>query len=351
MAHVRIEGVTKDFDEVKALRRVDLEIKDAEFLVLLGPSGCGKSTLMRIIVGLETATTGDVFIDDQRVNDLPPRDRNIAMVFQDYALYPHLKVYDNMAFPLRTKKVPKDQISKKIQEVARMFEIEALLDRKPRQLSGGQQQRVALARAVVRDPVIFLMDEPLSNLDAKLRAAARDELKRFQRDVGVTTVFVTHDQVEALGMGDRIAVMDVGSVCQIGTPEQVYSHPVNTFVATFLGTPPMNLVHCPEHILGFRPEHFQPKALFESGDDLADFQFRIHRVEYLGNERIVYGGLEGTFENMSGGELVMGSLPDSVAHARTLSDGESYEFGVRREDLRFFDNDTEQAIESPSGGV
>ncbi len=174
MANVRIEGVTKSFGEVEALRRVDLEIPDGEFLVLLGPSGCGKSTLMRIIVGLETATSGDVFIGNQLVNDLPPRERDIAMVFQDYALYPHLKVYDNLAFPLKTKKIASDEISKTIERVARMFELTSLLDRKPRQLSVGQQQRVALARAVVRDPVVFLMDEPLSNLDAKLRRAARD---------------------------------------------------------------------------------------------------------------------------------------------------------------------------------
>ncbi|MBO33167.1 MAG: ABC transporter [Rhodospirillaceae bacterium] len=351
MANVRIEGVTKSFGEVEALRRVDLEIPDGEFLVLLGPSGCGKSTLMRIIVGLETATSGDVFIGNQLVNDLPPRERDIAMVFQDYALYPHLKVYDNLAFPLKTKKIASDEISKTIERVARMFELTSLLDRKPRQLSGGQQQRVALARAVVRDPVVFLMDEPLSNLDAKLRSAARDELKRLQRNVGVTTIFVTHDQVEALGMGDRIAVMDVGSVCQIGTPEQVYSYPANTFVATFLGTPPMNLIYCPEHILGFRPEHFQPKVLYGPEEDLAEFQYRVHRVEYLGNQRIVYGTLEGTMANMSGSDLVMSSLPDSVTYGRTLSDGKSYEFGVRREDLRFFDNDTEQGIESPSSGV
>ena len=233
MAHVRIEGVTKDFGEVKALRRVDLEIKDAEFLVLLGPSGCGKSTLMRIIVGLETATTGDVFIDDQRVNDLPPRDRNIAMVFQDYALYPHLKVYDNMAFPLRTKKVPKDQISKKIQEVARMFEIEALLDRKPRQLSGGQQQRVAIARSLCMNPRIMLFDEPTSALDPEMIKEVLDVMIELAES-GMTMLVVTHEMGFATAVAHQVIFMDEGEIIEQNSPKEFFENPQHDRTKLFL---------------------------------------------------------------------------------------------------------------------
>ena len=260
--------------------------------MLLGPSGCGKTTLMRMIAGLERPTSGDIVIDGRVVNDLPPRARNIAMVFQSYALYPHLTVARNISFPLRAVRMPKPEIRKKVEWAARMFGIERLLDRKPRQLSGGERQRVALARAVVREPVVFLLDEPLSNLDAKLRNSARDELKQFQRRLGTTTIYVTHDQAEAMGLGDRIAVLNQGKVRQVGTPQEIYIHPTDTFVATFIGSPPMNLIEDDAAFIGFRPEAFLPRGI-ETGDDNVAFPFRVNRVEYLGADRLVYGVIEG----------------------------------------------------------
>ena len=220
MAIVEARRLTKRFNEVRAVDGIDMIAQEGEFLVLLGPSGCGKTTLMRMIAGLERPTSGDIVIDGRVVNDLPPRTRNIAMVFQSYALYPHLTVARNISFPLRAVRMPKPEIRKKVEWAARMFGIERLLDRKPRQLSGGERQRVALARAVVREPVVFLLDEPLSNLDAKLRNSARDELKQFQRRLATTTIYVTHDQAEAMGLGDRIAVLNQGKVCQVGTPQE-----------------------------------------------------------------------------------------------------------------------------------
>src|SRR5919199_4426038 len=242
MATVEVRNIQKYFGEVPAVAGIDLATKEGEFLVLLGPSGCGKTTLMRMIAGLEKPTTGDILIAGQVVTRLPPRARKIAMVFQSYALYPHLTVFKNIAFPLKAQGVPKVARQQKVEWAAAMFGIERLLQRKPRQLSGGQRQRVALARALVREPDVFLLDEPLSNLDAQRRASARDELQQFQRRVGTTTIYVTHDQVEAMGMGDRIAVIDHGKVRQVGTPREIYDDPADTFVATFLGSPPMNLV-------------------------------------------------------------------------------------------------------------
>src|SRR5690349_12264953 len=222
MAIVETRRITKLFDEVRAVDGIDLIAKEGEFLVLLGPSGCGKTTLMRLIAGLEQPSSGDIVIDGNVVTGLPPRARNIAMVFQSYALYPHLTVEKNISFPLRAVGMPGDAIRKKIAWAAQMFGIQGFLDRKPRQLSGGERQRVALARAVVREPVVFLLDEPLSNLDAKLRNSARDELKQFQKSLGTTTIYVTHDQAEAMGLGDRIAVLNAGQVRQIGTPHEIY---------------------------------------------------------------------------------------------------------------------------------
>src|SRR5712671_6149511 len=240
MAIVETRRITKLFDEVRAVDGIDIIAREGEFLVLLGPSGCGKTTLMRMIAGLERPTSGDIVIDGNIVNDLPPRARNVAMVFQSYALYPHLTVEKNISFPLRAVGMPKDEIRKKVAWATQMFGIQRFLDRKPRQLSGGERQRVALARAVVREPVVFLLDEPLSNLDAKLRNSARDELKQFQRSLGTTTIYVTHDQAEAMGLGDRIAVLNQGRVRQLGPPQVVYNEPADTFVAGFLGSPPMN---------------------------------------------------------------------------------------------------------------
>jgi multiple sugar transport system ATP-binding protein len=244
LTKVLLKNVTKHFGDVVAINKLNLEAKDKEFLVLLGPSGCGKTTALRCIAGLETPEEGDIYIGERLVNDLDPKDRDVAMVFQSYALYPHMTVFNNMAFPLENMKAPKDEIRRKVQQVAKLLKIEALLDRKPRQLSGGQQQRVALGRAVVRDPHVFLMDEPLSNLDAKLRVYMRAELKKLQKELGVTTIYVTHDQVEAMTMGDKIAILKDGVLQQFDPPSRVYSHPSNVFVAGFVGSPPTNFFDC-----------------------------------------------------------------------------------------------------------
>jgi multiple sugar transport system ATP-binding protein len=242
MSSVTLTGVTKRFDDVVAVDDLTLHIEDREFLVLLGPSGCGKSTVLRMIAGLEEPTAGEIRIGDRVVNDVEPKDRDLAMVFQSYALYPHMSVRGNIEFPLRSRQVPKHARAERVHDVAEMLGLTGLLDRKPSQLSGGQRQRVALARAVVRQPAAFLMDEPLSNLDAKLRAATRVELVELQRRLAATVVFVTHDQVEAMTMGHRIAILDHGALQQVGSPQDVYDHPANLFVARFIGTPPMNTV-------------------------------------------------------------------------------------------------------------
>src|SRR5579884_855821 len=259
MAVVETRNLTKVFKEgeLGAVNNVNLEIHEGEFLVFLGPSGSGKTTLLRMIAGLEQPTAGEILIGGRVVNHLSPRERRIAMVFQSYALYPHLSVYNNIAFPLKAQKVPRDQHKQKVEWASSLLGIGALLNRKPRELSGGERQRVALARAIVREPSVFLLDEPLSNLDAKLRLSAREELERFHRRVGTTTIYVTHDQVEAMAMGDRVMVLNKGIVRQIGTPKEVYDDPADTFVATFLGSPPMNLVENDGMIIGFRPEHFR----------------------------------------------------------------------------------------------
>src|SRR5690242_17650621 len=282
MAAVAAKDIKKQFDEVTAVNGVSLEARDGEFMVLLGPSGCGKTTLLRIIAGLEKQTSGDVVIGGHVVNDLPPRARGIAMVFQSYGLYPHLSVWNNIAFPLKTQGTPREEIKRKVQWSAGLLGIDRLLERRPRQLSGGERQRVALARALVREPTVFLLDEPLSNLDAKLRTSARNEIKEFQRDVGTTTIYVTHDQVEAMGLGDRIAVLEHGKLRQIGTPTEIYEDPADTFVATFLGAPPMNLLDRGDRIEGFRPENFLHEDLQHKGVNAVRHDFKVQRIEYLG---------------------------------------------------------------------
>lgn len=242
MANVILKQLNKTFKNVVAVNNIDLEIMDKEFLVLVGPSGCGKTTALRMIAGLEEATGGEIFIGDRLVNDVSPKDRDIAMVFQNYALYPHMSVYDNMAFGLKLRKVPKPEISRRVNEAAKLLGLAQLLERKPKQLSGGQRQRVALGRAIVREPKVFLMDEPLSNLDAKLRVQTRAELIKLHRRLGITTIYVTHDQVEAMTMGDRIAVMKDGIVQQVDSPLNLYNFPVNVFVAGFIGSPSMNFI-------------------------------------------------------------------------------------------------------------
>lgn len=239
-----LKNVKKRFGEVIAVDKLNLEAKDKGFLVLLGPSGCGKTTILRCIAGLETPDDGEIYIGDRLVNDLDPKGRDIAMVFQSYALYPHMRVFSNLAFPLENAKVPKNEIKKRVQQVAELLKIEALLDRKPKQLSGGQRQRVALGRAMIREPHVFLMDEPLSNLDAKLRVYMRAELKKLQKEVGITTIYVTHDQVEAMTMGDKVAILNEGVLQQVDTPDRIYFHPSNVFVAGFIGTPPTNFFDC-----------------------------------------------------------------------------------------------------------
>src|SRR5256714_12837065 len=244
LARVEIKGLRKEFEGTVAIEGLNLSIKDKEFVVLLGPSGCGKTTTLRCVAGLEDADAGEIYIGDQLVNELDPKDRNVAMVFQSYALYPHMTVYGNMAFPLENARVAEREINERVNRTARLLQIEALLSRKPAQLSGGQRQRVALRRAIVREPSVFLMDEPLSNLDAQLRVHMRAELKRLQKDLGVTTIYVTHDQVEAMTMGDRIAILNHGELQQYDTPRRVYVHPSNHFVAGFVGSPPINSIEC-----------------------------------------------------------------------------------------------------------
>ena len=330
MAIVEARNLTKTFDgQNPAVDNLNLVTEEGEYLVLLGPSGSGKTTLLRLIAGLEQPTSGEIFIAGEPMAGLPPRVRSIAMVFQSYALYPHKTVYENIAFPLKAQGVKPDKRPEKVEWAAGLLGIGHLLKRKPRQLSGGERQRVALARALVREPAVFLLDEPLSNLDAKLRASARDELKTFQRRIGVTTLYVTHDQVEAMGLGDRIAVMNEGRIRQIGTPPEIYSDPVDTFVATFVGSPPMNLIRRDEVLVGFRPEAMLP-ASHASGDGLS-LKVDVTRVEYLGSERHVIGTL-------SGGEWhnkLMGVLP--AALPIHVSEGKDQDFFVHGSDLRFFD--------------
>lgn len=244
MAQVKLQQLVKNYDDTPAVRGIDLEIADKEFLVLVGPSGCGKSTTLRMIAGLEDITSGDIFIGDHVVNDVPPKDRDIAMVFQNYALYPHMTVFENMSFGLRLKKVPKPQIAERVNAAAKILDITELLQRKPKQLSGGQRQRVAMGRAIVRDPKVFLFDEPLSNLDAKLRVQMRTEIKRVHQKVKTTTVYVTHDQVEAMTLADRVVVMNAGRIEQVGTPQELYHFPATKFVAGFIGSPSMNFIPC-----------------------------------------------------------------------------------------------------------
>ena len=335
MGQVIARQLRKEFGEVAAVDGVDLEIRDGEFVVFLGPSGCGKTTMLRMIAGLEKPTSGDIIIGERVVNDLPPRSRGIAMVFQGYGLYPHLKVRDNIAFPLRTQRTPRETIEKKVAWAAQILGITRLLDRKPRQLSGGEQQRVALARALVREPTVFLLDEPLSNLDAKLRTSARNEIKEFQRDIGTTTIYVTHDQGEAMGLGDRIAVLEHGKVRQVGTPAEIYEDPADTFVATFLGAPPMNLLERSNRIVGFRPENFLHEDLQHKGVEPARYSFAVQRIEYLGNERILYGFIDGETNGVEYTARMSSHLSEPV-----LREGETYPFTVHPKDLRYFDKST-----------
>jgi multiple sugar transport system ATP-binding protein len=337
MAVVRTRGLTKLFrkGQVGAVVDVSLESREGEFLVLLGPSGSGKTTLLRMIAGLEEPTSGEIWIGENLVNDWTPRQRRIAMVFQSYALYPHLTVFGNIVFPLKAVRVPKEDRKKKAEWAAGLLGIGHLLSRRPRELSGGERQRVALARAIVREPSLFLLDEPLSNLDAKLRASAREELEQFQKRIGTTTLYVTHDQVEAMAMGDRVAVMNLGSIRQIGTPADVYDEPADTFVATFLGSPPMNLVETGAAVAGFRPEHFLPSGFLPPEERDLPLRFRVGHEEYLGAERILYGVLEGGGFD---GRKVVSRV--AATHAVRFAPNVAYDFAVAERNLKFFDADT-----------
>ncbi len=340
MATITFEHVTKRFDETVAVDDLSIDVADGEFLVLVGPSGCGKTTALRMLAGLEDISSGRILIGDRVVNNVAPGARDIAMVFQSYALYPHMTVFDNLAFGLRNRKLPKSDVDRRVNEATEILELSALVKRKPKQLSGGQRQRVALGRAIVREPAAFLMDEPLSNLDAALRVQTRAEILKLQDRLGTTTIYVTHDQIEAMTMGDRIAVMNLGVLQQIGTPKDLYTSPANTFVATFIGSPAMNLL--PSGVLGvgiggagqlvgFRPEHVQ---LGNGKPNCAHCDATIAVVQYLGDEQLAYLRL--------GDAEIVAKLP---LEAR-LEPGRSERFAVPFHHLLLFDAESGDAVGS-----
>jgi multiple sugar transport system ATP-binding protein len=362
MASVTFDHVSKRYDDVAAVDDLELEIPDGELLVLVGPSGCGKSTALRMVAGLERISEGRILIGDRVVNNVAPMSRDVAMVFQSYALYPHMTVYDNLAFGLRNHKVPKAEIRRRVEVAATILDLDPLLKRKPKQLSGGQRQRVALGRAIVREPSVFLMDEPLSNLDAALRVATRAEILTLHQRVGTTTIYVTHDQVEAMTMGDRIAVMSAGVLQQAGSPEELYTRPVNLFVARFIGSPAMNLVpvdatgdngspalrsgglvvRVPERfaadaarsarelVVGFRPEHLRVGN--GHGVDAAQLAAVVSVVEYLGDEQLVH---------LRAGDVdLVAKLPVEPR----LTAGAGIELSVPLEKVYLFDRESEQAL-------
>ena len=358
MASVTYDEVTKEFEETVAVQSLDLDIADGEFLVLVGPSGCGKSTALRMLAGLEEISDGRIVIGERVVNNVPPGERDVAMVFQSYALYPQMTVYDNLAFGLYNQKVPKDDVDRRVREAARILELDQLLARKPKQLSGGQRQRVALGRAIVREPAVFLMDEPLSNLDAKLRVQMRADIAKLQRELGTTTIYVTHDQVEAMTMGDQIAVMRAGELQQVGTPQELYTTPRNVFVARFIGSPSMNIVTAERNgstlrydgfeaqlpdrvasslsadgaVVGFRPEHLRlANGAGQPGD--VRIPATVDVVEYLGDEQLVH---------LHAGDVdIIAKLPID----QQTSAGEEVTLTLPASRLHLFDRATEEAID------
>ena len=390
MAEITLDGVSKRFgDGYEAVKDMDLEIGDGEFMILVGPSGCGKSTALRMIAGLEDITDGELRIGGEVVNQLAPKDRDIAMVFQNYALYPHMTVRENMAFPLKLAKAPKEEIDKKVAEAAKILDLDQHLDRKPANLSGGQRQRVAMGRAIVRDPKAFLMDEPLSNLDAKLRVQMRTEVSRLQTQLGTTTVYVTHDQTEAMTLGDRVAVMRAGVLQQVGRPQQLYDTPKNLFVAGFIGSPAMNFmpatveggklrlpigdVEMPAAlrdgakaggslIAGIRPESFEDAAIVDADarGRGTTFKAKIVLVESMGSEQYAYFDTEGGVESEELAELakdVGGDAETSEEHtvvarldaASKVRRGEEAELWVDTEKLHLFDADSGERLSAGSG--
>jgi multiple sugar transport system ATP-binding protein len=380
MAAIEMKNIVKEYgDGFKAVNDVSIDVQDGEFMILVGPSGCGKSTLLRMIVGLEDITSGDMVIGGERVNDKAPRDRNLAMVFQNYALYPHLTVYENIAFPLRLSKQFKEQeIDEKVRKASSILELDEHLERKPGNLSGGQRQRVAMGRAIVRDAQAFLFDEPLSNLDAKLRGQMRTEISRLQRRLGITTVYVTHDQTEAMTLGDRVAVLKKGFLQQLATPRELYEHPVNLFVAGFIGSPPMNFlpakldgdevelpfgkVKIPAEkaekakgkgllIAGIRPEHFDDASVVEEHklQHGSTFSAKVDVVEWLGNEAYAYipyeagGEVQGQLEQLEKeleGESLRSQLVVSLDSASRIKEGDEAEIFVDTTAMHLFDPET-----------
>ena len=351
MATVTFDHLYKRYgDDVIAVNDLNLEIGDGEFICLVGPSGCGKTTALRCVAGLEEISDGRLLIGDRVVNNVAPKDRDIAMVFQSYALYPHMSVYDNLAFGLKLRKINKGDIDRRVKEAAGILGLERFLDRKPRALSGGQRQRVALGRAIVREPSVFLMDEPLSNLDAKLRVQTRAEIARLHQRLGTTTVYVTHDQVEAMTMGDRIAIMNGGILQQVGTPGEIYDHPANLFVAGFIGTPTMNFVpaavtngsakasgfevklpkplQAGKGTLGFRPEAVTDRV----ADGGTSFEMKVDVVERLGSDQFLYGTV--------GGDQVTARV-DPRMH---VAPGDRVKLGLDTRTLHFFDAESEKAL-------
>jgi multiple sugar transport system ATP-binding protein len=364
MADVALRNVVKRYDEVEAVREISLDIPNQEFVVLVGPSGCGKSTTLRMIAGLEEITAGEIFIGGEVVNDLPPKDRDIAMVFQNYALYPHMTVFENMSFGLKLRKIPKPEIKQRVDAAAKILDITELLERRPKQLSGGQRQRVAMGRAIVRNPKVFLFDEPLSNLDAKLRVQMRTEIKRVHQKVKTTTVYVTHDQVEAMTLADRVVVMNGGRIEQVGTPQDLYHRPATRFVAGFIGSPAMNFLPCrleqngaglsarlsdtlafpvPENrvaryrpyvgkplVFGLRPEHMtevrggEPKG--------REFTVTLDVVEPMGMETMVFFTIEGT-------EVCARVAPDAAT-----GPGEPMRLSANLDNMHLIDPQTEQVV-------
>jgi len=360
MATVTLRDIVKVYGEFVAIKGIDLDIEDGTFVVLVGPSGCGKSTLLRMIAGLETISHGDLRIGDKLVNDLPSRERGIAMVFQSYALYPHMSVRDNLGFGLKISGVKKPEIERRRNEAAGMLGLDPYMDRRPSQLSGGQRQRVAIGRAMVREPEVFLFDEPLSNLDAKLRNQTRVEIKRLQRQLGATVVFVTHDQVEAMTLADKIVVLNDGRVAQIGTPLQVFERPANQFVATFMGAPSMNLIPAtigaggvvqaagidiavpPDRFdlpaagtavtLGIRPEDVVPEGHGTRPELGADFTGTVEFAEMLGDQSLL-------FTSLGGSEVVA-----RMQHPRALEPGEPVRFRIDGARVHLFDADTQNSL-------
>ena len=377
MARVRFDQVTKVYPgPVVAVRDLSLDIEDGEFLILVGPSGCGKSTALRMVAGLERVSRGAISIDGRVVNDVPPKDRDIAMVFQNYALYPHMSVRKNLEFGLRQHRIPRDEVRRRVEEIGAMLAIRDLLDRRPGQLSGGQRQRVAMGRALVREPEVFLLDEPLSNLDAKLRVDMRAELHRLQARIGVTTIYVTHDQVEAMTLGDRIAVLSDGVLQQVGKPQDVYDRPDNVFVASFIGSPSMNLLRgrvdagriCAgalelaeglelrddhEVIVGFRPEALVPVG---EGRDGLGFEVLVDVVEPLGDEVLVHGSVPAEPASVPSAREDEASLGGTSAEGASVTlrlppdqrppQGSRLRVALAPKDLRLFDARTGLAIPS-----